>query len=61
MAESPTPLIPDPDAVRSRLADISREQMVLRKMLRAIEAGRRAGMPLSLNQPRGQEEGDSGD
>jgi hypothetical protein len=39
-AETPTaPLLPDPDRLRARLAELAREQAVLRKVLRAIVRG----------------------
>jgi hypothetical protein len=37
-----SPLIPDPDRLRARLAELAREQAVLRKVLRAVVRGQSA-------------------
>jgi hypothetical protein len=50
-------LLPDPDRVRARLAEIARERQALRKVLRAVE-GAQAG--LSLNDTRKKTDGKEG-
>jgi hypothetical protein len=38
--DTPTaPLLPDPDRLRARIAELAREQAVLRKVLRAMVRG----------------------
>jgi hypothetical protein len=47
------PLIPDPDQLRQRLAELAREQRTLRQVLRAVVRGQASppSAPLSLTPP----------
>jgi hypothetical protein len=47
------PLIPDPERLRARLADLAREQATLRKVLRAVVRGQYAGTPPQTPGERG--------
>jgi hypothetical protein len=48
-ADDPTaPLIPDPERLRTRLAELAREQSMLRKVLRAVIRNR-PPLPPPLN------------
>jgi hypothetical protein len=52
-ADTPhAPLIPDPERLRARLAELAREQAVLRKVLRAVVRG--GGVHLSMTPPQGE-------
>jgi hypothetical protein len=53
--DTPTPpLIPDPDRLRVRLAELAREQSMLRRLLRAVLRGQSSG-----TRPRPDREGAS--
>jgi hypothetical protein len=61
-----TPLLPDPDRLRARLAELAREQQMLRKVLRAVVRGTPApSANLSLTPSRegtaGKKEGGRGE
>jgi hypothetical protein len=51
------PLLPDPDRLRARLAELAREQAVLRKVLRAVVRGQGAGLSTATYAPQGAREG----
>jgi hypothetical protein len=57
-----TPLLPDPDRLRARLAELAREQAVLRKVLRAVRGQGQldAGLSLTVPAPKAPEERDDG-
>jgi hypothetical protein len=52
------PLLPDPERIRARLAELAREQTTLRKVLRAVVRGRPTAAPggasLSLTTSEGE-------
>jgi hypothetical protein len=52
------PLLPDPKRIRARLAELAREQITLRKVLRAVSRG--GGVNLSLTPPEGEAEAKGG-
>jgi hypothetical protein len=53
------PLLPDPDRLRARLAELAREQAVLRKVLRAVVRGQPSG-GVNLSMTPAEPEADEG-
>jgi hypothetical protein len=49
------PLLPDPDRLRARLAELAREQAVLRKVLRAVVRGQSCTVPPDAGQRPAEE------
>jgi hypothetical protein len=53
------PLLPDPDRLRARLAELAREQAMLRRILRAVVRGQARALPTAADATQGPREGRS--